>query len=103
MLKLYWRIVFQPYFWLVLLISAATFVSSIAEVASIGMIVPVAGLMINPEESATNPINMVLSQLGMFFGMEPDQKSWVLIGMGIVALLVVIKNVLVVAMGTTMS
>lgn len=97
MLKLYWRIVFQPYFWLVLLISAATFVSSIAEVASIGMIVPVAGLMINPEESATNPINMVLSQLGMFFGMEPDQKSWVLIGMGVVALLVVIKNVLVVA------
>lgn len=97
MLKLYWRIVFQPYFWLVVLISVATFVSSLAEVASIGMIIPVAGLMIEPEASATNPMNVVLSQLGNFLGMEPDQKSWVLIAMGVVALLVVIKNVLVVA------
>ena len=56
MLKTYWRVVFRPHLSLILLIAGLTFISSLAEVASIGMIVPLAQMMIEPEQAVDNPI-----------------------------------------------
>ena len=97
MLKLYWRIVFRPHLLRIVLIAAATFVCSIAEVASIGLIVPVAGIMITPEQSVNNPINSVLQRLAVMAGMSPQSESIVLAGLLVVAGLVVIKNGLTLA------
>ncbi len=97
MLKLYWRIVFRPYLWLIMLIAAATFLCSIAEVASIGLIVPVAGIMIEPELSAANPINVILQRLATLVGLSPRPESVVMAGLLVVAMLVLLKNGLMLA------
>ena len=95
MLRFYWRIVFRPYLWLIVAIAAATFVISLAEVASIGLIVPVAGIMIEPEQSAVNPVLVTLQRLAELAGLSPRPESIVMAGLLVVAVLVVLKNVLV--------
>ena len=97
MLKLYWRIVFRPYLWPILLIAALTFVGSTAEVASIGMIVPLAGMLISPEQSVTDPISGLLQRLVMLFGIPLRSESLIIAGLLVVACLIVLKNGLLLA------
>ena len=92
MLKLYWQIVFRPYFRQIVLIAAATFVSSVAEVASIGMIVPVVGILLDSAGSATNPITSLLERFAAIIGLSPRPESYVLVGILVVTVLVVLKN-----------
>lgn len=94
MLKLYWRIVFRPYFWLTLLITLATFVASVAEVASIGLIVPIAGLLMTPEQSSVSPVIGTLQKLADLLGFSPSSESIVLAGLVLVTIVVVFKNVM---------
>ncbi len=92
MLKTYWRVVFRPHLSLILLIAGLTFVSSLAEVASIGMIVPLAQMMIEPEQAVDNPITDLLERSVTLLGISPDLKSLVIAGLVLVAFLVVLKN-----------
>lgn len=45
MLNLYWRLVFQPYWLQIIVIAGSIFLTSTLAVISIGMIVPVVGVL----------------------------------------------------------
>ena len=92
MLKLYWRIVFRPYLWLVLLIAALTFLGSTAEVVSIGMLVPLAEMLIEPEQTTANPMTDFLQRSVMLLGISPRLESLVVAGLVLVASMIVVKN-----------
>jgi ABC-type multidrug transport system fused ATPase/permease subunit len=93
MLKFYWKIIFRPYLFRIILITAATTISSLMEIASIGLVVPLITLVISPAEM-NGSWTMTLINTALFYVNIPPNSNVVIFSMVFaVSILVLAKNV----------
>ncbi len=80
-----------------MLIALTIFVNSLAEVASIGLIVPILGVIIEPEQSKSSVIITLLQKLASLFGLTTQPEALAFVGLVLVGVLVVLKSAMTLA------
>jgi len=92
MFRLYWKLVFYPYWSRILVITFAIFITSTLDVLSIGMIVPVVSVLIAPQEGSsiwiTDLVGVVTDKINLDF-----EYQSVVFGLVFIVVLVFLKNI----------
>jgi len=94
MFRLYWRLVFHPYWVRILVITVAIFVTSTLDVLSIGMVVPVVSVLIAPEEGSSVWISDIVQKITDRINVDINYQIVVFAGLSIIVILVIIKNII---------
>src|SRR2546422_11208715 len=92
MLKIYWRLVFRPCWSQILFITASIFLTSTLDVVSIGLIVPLVGMLIGPETNAYPWATRVAENAVAAVGLGGSRLAIVAFGMLVLVALVAAKN-----------
>ena len=99
MLRVYWRVVLRPQFKRMLLIAGSALLAAIAEIASLGLIIPVINLFSDQDAAAANPVVQAVEAGLLALGYSATQQA-ILLGLLVsMGLLVLARNVLVVING----
>ena len=98
MFQSYWRIVIQPNLGKVLLIGAGSLLAAAAEVASIGLVIPVVALFSGGESPSSQKFVPALQAVVRAVGLVPSPSSMLFLALAGVTIFIVLKSAMAIGL-----
>ena len=92
MLSLYWRTALKPYRWQMAALVLLSLIGSAAEVAGLGLIAPLIGLVTAPPAHLGRGLAAFLTPVVVRLGMPPRVEVIVLVGLVVIVALVIVRS-----------
>lgn len=92
MLKVYWRLIFKPCWLQIVVITVSIFVTSVLDVVSIGMIVPVVAMLTEPQSTSYTWAMRLVEGVVATAGLSSSRLAVVTFGLALLVALVALKN-----------
>ena len=95
MLRLYWKIVIRPNLRKILILGTVSLLAAMAEVASIGLVMPVIALSSGMESQSGQKFLPALDALARGIGLAPNSSELLYVALASVAVFIILKSALV--------